>query len=201
MGDEVHQLTGWRALKKKKKKKGSHREGAPVRAAGVQRGLPRAGIANSAILRGVGRAAGLGMRLQGQPGVLLGAVPFSRLQLYEVEPLWRAPSEPRAPWKLASQPPLPTCNLGPTSETRQPPPSLPNGPPLAARPGLWSLGTPKSWRGGQRGARQEPRVLGQPQGAGTLARRERWREARTAAAGGPAARATGRSGDCCRVPF
>lgn len=32
MGDEVHQLTGWQALQKKKKKKGSHREGTqPMR--------------------------------------------------------------------------------------------------------------------------------------------------------------------------
>ena len=54
-----------------------------------------------------------------------------RLQLLREEPLWRAPSKPRAPWKLASQTPLPTCNLGPTSEAERPPPSLPAQLPAA----------------------------------------------------------------------
>lgn len=95
-----------------------------------------------------------------RPGVLLGAFSFSRLQLHGEEPLWRAPSEPRAPWKLASQPPLPTCNLGPTSEASQPPPSLPAQ--LAAQPGLRSLGIPEPGRRKQRGVRRAPQILGLP---------------------------------------
>lgn len=60
-------------------------------------------------------------------------------------------SKPRAPWKLASQPPLPTYNLGPTSEAKRPPPltpSLPSCPPLAGRPGP-EPGNPGAGGGGQ----------------------------------------------------
>lgn len=74
------------------------------------------------------------------------------MQLHGEEPLWRAPSEPRAPWKLASQPPLPTCNLGPTSEASQPPPSL--AAQLAAQPGLRSLGISEPG-GGEGGVQSE----------------------------------------------
>ena len=57
MGDEVHQLTGWQALKKKKKEAG---RGSPAGAAGVWRGLPSAGSVCFAVLGGRGRAAGPG---------------------------------------------------------------------------------------------------------------------------------------------
>ena len=87
---------------------------------------------------------------------------FLRLQLLREEPLWRAPSKPRAPWKLASQPPLPTCNLGPTSEAERPPPSLPPCP--AAR--RWPLGLGSgTWESRSRGGEGKGVGVG---GAGRL---------------------------------
>ena len=93
---------------------------------------------------------------------------FLRLQLLGEEPLWRAPSKPRAPWKLASQPPLPTYNLGPTSEAKRPPPSLPPCPaarrwPVGLGSGTWesrSRGGEGKAGGGAPGASDPGAALG-----------------------------------------
>lgn len=145
MGDEVHQLTGWQALQKKKKKKPAR--GNLAREPGVRRGLP-SGTGGAQL--GPAKAAW---------GAARGLLSFTIAAAPRGAALARS-LQPRAPWKLASQPPLPTCNLGSTSEAGQPPPSL--HAQLAARPGQRSLGIPEPLKGGQRGARRVPRILGLP---------------------------------------
>lgn len=134
---------------------------------GVQRRLPSAGSARSAGPRGGGGAAGSGvLRQQGRrPGVRAWGFCFFTIATAPsgASPVCSLRAKPRAPWKLASQPPLPTCNLGLTSEAGQPPLSLPAELRAAGRTARTpDPGNPGPGEGTAKGASDAGAALGNP---------------------------------------
>lgn len=142
MGDEVHQLTGWQALKKKKKKQAPR--GSPACAAGVWRGLPSAGSVRFAVPGDQGREAGSGEGGLAAWGAARGFSFFTTVTAQSGTALARS---------LRAQGPLETCVTATASHMQlgadfggQPafrlPPSFPTPPPV---PGS------KAWESQSRG--------------------------------------------------
>lgn len=198
MGDEVHQLTGWQALQKKKKKKGQPPRGSLARASGVQQGLPGAGSPRSAALGDRRRAAGPDEDGLGGLECCSGLFLFHGCSCTERSRSGTLPPSPGPPGNLRHSHLFPHVTWGRLRRPASPlPPCLPSWPPSPGS-GAWESrsrgGGSKEERVGRLGSWGCLRKRGPPWGVkgggGPGLQRPR----------GQASSAARRSGGCRRVP-